>query len=197
MNEGIIAMNREERRIYQLAKEVTRQKLSIREFAFQIGKSYRQARRIIQNVRSKDALGVLHGNKGKTPSNKTSESSENEVLLLLKTKYYDFNLTHFREMILEREGIQIGKNIIHRVARKNNLVKRPKRRPRKIHKPRIRMPAEGMLVQFDGSEHVWFSNFICDLIVGIDDATSKIVGGEFFIGETSLHCLKVMKDLAR
>jgi len=52
-----------------------------------------------------------------------------------------------------------------------------------------------MLIQFDGSEHNWFSNFICDLIVGIDDATSKIVGGEFFIGETSLHCLKVMKDI--
>ena len=57
------------------------------------------------------------------------------------------------------------------------------------------MPSEGMLVQFDGSEHNWFSNFICDLIVGIDDATSRIVGAEFFIGETSLHCLKVMKDV--
>jgi hypothetical protein len=31
--------------------------------------------------------------------------------------------------------------------------------------------------------------------VGIDDATSKIVGAEFFIGETSLHCLKVMRDV--
>jgi hypothetical protein len=98
-------------------------------------------------------------------------------------------------MIFEREGIQIGKNVIHRLAKANGLVKRPKRRPRKIHKPRIRMPSEGMLVQFDGSEHNWFSNFICDLIVGIDDATSKIVGAEFFIGETSLHCLKVMKDI--
>jgi hypothetical protein len=34
------------------------------------------------------------------------------------------------------------------------------------------------------------------LIVGIDDASSKIAGGEFFIGETSLHCLKVMKDIS-
>lgn len=98
-------------------------------------------------------------------------------------------------MILEREGLRVGKNVIHRIARKHGLVKRPKRRQRKIHKPRVRLPREGMLIQFDGSEHNWFSNFICDLIVGIDDATSKIVGGEFFIGETSLHCLKVMKDI--
>ena len=195
MKEGVIAMTKSERRVYQLALEVVRQKLSIQEFSLLIGRSYRQARRIIQKVRSKDALGVLHGNQGRTPFNKTSETSEQELLQLLRTRYYDFNLTHFREMILEREGIRMGKNVIHRLARANGLVKRPKRRPRKIHKPRIRMPSEGMLIQFDGSEHKWFSNFICDLIVGIDDATSKIVGAEFFIGETSLHCLKVMKDV--
>lgn len=195
MKEGIVAMNKNQRRTYQLAMEVTRQKLSIQEFSVLIGRSYRQARRIVQRVRSKDALGVLHGNHGRQPCNKTTEANEQELLRLLRTRYYDFNLTHFREMILEREGIQMGKNIIHRLAKANDLVKRPKRRPRKIHKPRIRMPSEGMLVQFDGSEHNWFSNFICDLIVGIDDATSKIVGAEFFIGETSLHCLKVMKDI--
>jgi hypothetical protein len=120
---------------------------------------------------------------------------ESELESLLRTKYYDFNLTHFQEAILEREGLRAGKNVIHRIARKHGLVKRPKRRQRKIHKPRVRLPSEGMLIQFDGSEHNWFSNFICDLIVGIDDATSKIVGAEFFIGETSLHCLKVMKDI--
>jgi hypothetical protein len=195
MKDGVIAMSKSQRRIYQLAMEVTRQKLSIQEFSLLIGKSYRQARRIVQKVRSKDALGVLHGNHGKVPCNKTPEASEQEVVRLLRTQYYDFNLTHFREMILEREGIRMGKNIIHRLARANDLVKRPKRRPRKIHKPRIRMPSEGMLIQFDGSEHNWFSDIICDLIVGIDDATSKIVGAEFFIGETSLHCLKVMKDV--
>ena len=69
--------------------------------------------------------------------------------------------------------------MIHRIARKHGLVKRPKRRQRKIHKPRVRLPSEGMLIQFDGSEHNWFSNFVCDLIVGIDDATSKIVGANF------------------
>src|SRR5476651_1409918 len=120
MTEGIIAMNKNQRRVYQLAMEVTRQKLSIQEFSLQIGKSYRQAKRIIQRVRSKDALGVLHGNLGKTPYNKTTEAEEQEVLQLLRAKYYDFNLTHFKEMISEREGIEIGKNIIHRLAKANN-----------------------------------------------------------------------------
>lgn len=192
---GIVTMNKKQRQLYQLAMEVIRQKLTVMEFSVLTGKCYRQARRIVTQVRKRDALALIHGNQGRAPHNRTSAVLEAELESLLRTKYYDFNLTHFREMILEREGLRAGKNVIHRIARKHGLVKRPKRRQRKIHKPRVRLPCEGMLIQFDGSEHNWFSNFICDLIVGIDDATSKIVGGEFFIGETSLHCLKVMKDI--
>ncbi|MEK7691455.1 MAG: hypothetical protein AAB425_10595, partial [Bdellovibrionota bacterium] len=188
-------MNKNQRQVYQLATEVIRRKLSVKEFSLLVGKCYRQARRIVTQVRKKDALAVIHGNRGRVPHNRTDLTLEVELESLLRTKYYDFNLTHFREMILEREGLRAGKNVIHRIARKHGLVKRPKRRQRKIHKPRVRLPSEGMLIQFDGSEHNWFSNFVCDLIVGIDDATSKIVGAEFFIGETSLHCLKVTKDI--
>ena len=37
-----------------------------------------------------------------------------------------------------------------------------------------------MLVQFDGSEHMWFGGIVSDLIAGIDDATGKILSAEFF-----------------
>ena len=62
-------------------------------------------------------------------------------------------------------------------------------------KERSRLPKEGMLIQFDGSEHLWFGGFKSDLIAGIDDATGKIIAAEFFIGETSLHSMKVVKDI--
>ena len=57
------------------------------------------------------------------------------------------------------------------------------------------MPQAGQLIQFDGSEHEWIKGILCDLIGGIDDATGEVVGAEFFIGETSLHCMKVMKEI--
>ena len=82
--EGIIAMNKKQRQLYQLATEVIRNKLSVKEFSLWVGKSYRQARRIVVRVRQRDALGVIHGN--------------------------------------------AGKNVIHRLARSQGLVKRPKRR---------------------------------------------------------------------
>ncbi len=193
---GEIIMSTKEQKIYEQVIQVFCKRLTIVEFAELNNKSYRQAQRIIEKVRNKGMKGIKHGNVGNIPHNKTSLELEMDIHGLLKSKYYDFNLTHFKEMIEVHEGIFVGKNIIHRIAKKNGLVKRPKRKqPRKAHKPRPRMPQEGMLIQFDGSEHIWFGGFESDLIGGIDDATGKVVGAEFFIGETSLHCMKVMRDI--
>lgn len=189
-------MSNKEQKMYEQAIQVICKRLTIVEFATLNNKSYRQSQRFIKKVKENGMKSVKHGNLGKIPYNKTPSELEEDVQALLKGKYYDFNLTHFREMIGENEGIHVGKNIIHRIATKNGLVKRPKRKQaKKAHKPRPRMPQEGMLIQFDGSEHVWFGGFESDLIGGIDDATGKVVGAEFFIGETSLHCMKVMRDI--
>ena len=193
---GEIIMSTKDQKVYELAVQVLCKRLTITEFSFLINKSYRQAQRIVKKVEEKGMKGVKHGNSGKIPYNKTSAETEMDVHSLLKTYYYDFNLTHFKEMLESHEGIKCGKNIIHRIATKNNLVKRAKRKQnKKSYKPRPRMPQEGMLIQFDGSEHLWFGGFTSDLIGGIDDATGKVVGAEFFIGETSLHCMKVMRDM--
>lgn len=191
-----VYMSKKNEETYRLSQEVINGKLTIKEFSILIEKSYRQARRIINGVRYKGMLGVKHGNFAKIPHNKTSSAVLDDVKSLLTYDYCDFNLTHFREMLVEKEGINVGKNIIHRIAKLNGLVKKPKRRAsKKMHKPRARLPYEGMLIQFDGSVHPWFNNITCDLIGGIDDATGKIVGLEFFHGETSLHCMKVMRDI--
>jgi len=193
---GEIVMSIKDQKVYEQAIQVICKRLTIVEFSQLNNKSYRQARRIVKKVREQGMRGVKHGNIGKIPHNKTSDEDEMDILALLKGDYNDFNLTHFKEMIEVHEGIKSGKNIIHRIARKNNLVKRPKRKQgKKAYKPRPRMPQEGMLIQFDGSEHEWFGNFKSDLLGGIDDATGTVVGAEFFIGETSLHCMKVMKDI--
>jgi len=89
----------------------------------------------------------------------------------------------------------IKKDALHVIAKRHGLVKNPKRRGRRSHKPRPRLSRAGMMIQFDGSEHVWFGDVKCDLIGGIDDATGKVVGCEFFFGETSNNCLKVIREI--
>lgn len=189
-------MSKEELKIYRHAMSVIEGKLNITEFSLLIGKSYRQAQRILKQVKEKAELGCIHGNAGKTPINKTCSQLMEEVLNLKQGEgYKNYNLIHFVETIREREGIVISYSSLYREARKRGLIKHSKRRRNKVHKLRPRLPREGMLIQFDGSEHMWFGGFLSDLIAGIDDATGKLLSAEFFIGETSLHSMKVIQDI--
>lgn len=192
---GRITMSQEEFKKYRLCSEVLEGKLTIGDLADQLGKSYRQSQRIVAKMRSADIVGVFHGNCGKHPHNKTPETKEKKILELLRGKYIDFNLTHFREKLKEVEGILIGKNALYSIAKKQGLVKHAKRRGRRSHRPRARLPMEGMMIQFDGSEHCWFGDQVTDLIGGIDDATGTVLSAEFFYGETSRNSMKVIREI--
>ena len=194
---GKVSMDAKQLKIYRLSCDVLSGKLTIKDFAKLIGKSYRQAQRIICRIEAEDFLGVFHKNMGKTPHNKTPEIVEAQIKDWLEFKYNGFNLVHFREMVVKNEQYPLlpKKSTIHAIAKKHNLVKAPRRAKRRSFKPRPRMPREGMLIQFDGSEHLWFGDKKCDLIAAIDDATGDILAGEFFYGEKSLHSLKVIKKV--
>lgn len=192
---GKILMGQKELKTFRLGMDVVEGKLTIVDFALQIGKSYRQAQRIINKIKTKEALGVLHGNTGRVPHNKTPLEVELLVIDLLKNKYRNFNLTHFAEKAKRYEGLEIKKDALHKIAKKHGLIKNPKRRGRRSHKPRPRLAREGMMIQFDGSNHLWFGSTRTDLIGGIDDATGKVVGAEFFYGETSNNSLKVIRSI--
>jgi transposase InsO family protein len=197
MREGTVVVNRKEQQTYELALEVIGGRLTLVEMSVLIGKSYRQTQRILKKIQQRSLLGVKHGNLGRTPANKIDERLKQEVLSLLKTRYFDFNLAHFREKLLADEGIRVNRESLRKWAKAEGLVKRAKRRSRKVHKPRPRMPRAGQLVQFDGSEHDWFSGSgpICTLLGGIDDATGEILSLEFFPAEDTFSCLKCVHDI--
>jgi hypothetical protein len=192
-----IFMTKEKAKIYRYALKALNGEITTQAFAEKINKSLRQAIRIKQKIAKEDFLGLKHGNTGKTPINKTPVFLEKEVVKLLKGKYHDFNRTHFLEKIIEDEGIEIGKDALERIVKENGLQKVTYRRKNCVHKPRVRLPREGMLLQFDGSEHKWFLNIVTDLLLAIDDATGKIIEAEFFYGETSNNVMKVLKDIVQ
>jgi len=123
---GEVVMSKHDQKMYELAIQVLCKRLTIVEFSVLVNKSYRQSKRIIKKVQAQGMKGVKHGNLGKVPINKTDPELEMDVLSLLKGKYYDFNLTHFREMIETHEGIRAGKNILNSNHKCNLLSDRVK-----------------------------------------------------------------------
>jgi hypothetical protein len=81
---GNITMGQQELKTYGLGMDVIKGKLAIVDYALQIGKSYRQAERIINRIKHEDTKGVLHGNTGREPHNKTPLETELMIIDLLK-----------------------------------------------------------------------------------------------------------------
>lgn len=202
MMNGCIVMSTEDQKKYLNALEVIEGRLGLAEFGLLMNKSYRQSQRIVAAVRKNGLSGALHGNVGREPVNKSSLLLKQDVQSLLKHKYYDFNLTHFAEKLRDCEGIVVKREVLRAWGHEIGMVKKSRRRrSKKIHQLRPRMPRAGMLIQFDGSEHDWFSESggprQAVLIGGIDDASGEVLYLEFFPAEDTYSCLKVIHEITK
>lgn len=176
-----------------IVSKVARGMISIINAAKLLNKSRRTIERYLQRYQKVGIQFVIHRNTGRSPVNKTPDNLKKHVQSLIKEKYYDVNLQHLAELLDLHEDIQIKRETLRNWAHDIHHVKRAKRRRSQVRKRRERMESAGLLLQMDGSPHRWFGNKKSCLIAIIDDATSEI-HAEFFKSETTLGCLKVMRD---
>ncbi len=156
--------------------------------------SGRTLRRYLTNYREEGIAFIRHGNRGRAPKNKLAPELKRRVQNVMREKYFDFNMVHALEKLHE-EGIDLKRETFRSWCHEIGLVKRAKKRRAKPRYKRTRMSQSGLLIQMDGSHHRWFDNRETCLIAAIDDATSEVVAAEFFEGETTFACLKILKDL--
>lgn len=168
-------------------------KMDIVNAAKLINKSCRTTERYLKKYRQVGIQFIVHQNTGRSPVNKSSDEVKRVVQALIKEKYFDVNLCHLKELLEEHEQIQVKRETLRSWAHEIHHVKRAKRRRSQIRKRRERMESSGLMLQMDGSSHRWFGNEKSCLIAIIDDATSAI-HAEFFEAETTLGCLKVLRD---
>ncbi|MEE4164990.1 MAG: ISNCY family transposase, partial [Desulfocapsaceae bacterium] len=158
-----------------------------------LNKSRRTIERYLQRFQQVGIQFIVHRNVGKSPANKTPDELKRAVQALIKEKYFDVNLSHLRELLNDNEQIQVKRETLRSWAHEIHHVKRAKRRRAQVRKRRERMESPGLLLQMDGSPHRWFGDKKSCLIAIIDDATSEI-HAEFLKSETTLACLKVLRD---
>lgn len=158
-----------------------------------LNRSRRTIERYLCKYRKVGIQFVVHQNTGKSPSNKSCDEIKRTVQSLIRDKYFDVNLTHLAELLEKNECIRVKRETLRSWAHEIHPVKRAKRRRTQVRKRRERMESPGLLLQLDGSTHRWFGNQKACLIAIIDDATSE-VHAEFFESETTLGCLKVLRD---
>ena len=173
--------------------KVAEGKIDIVNAAKLLNKSRRTIERYLKKYQKVGIQFVIHQNSGKSPVNKIPNDLKRAVQALIKEKYFDLNLAHLQELLENNERIQVKRETLRTWAHEIHHVKRAKRRRTQARKRRERMESPGLLLQMDGSPHRWFGDKKSCLIAIIDDATSEI-HAEFFKSETTIGCLKVLRD---
>ena len=145
------------------------------EAAMVLGVSERQSFRLKARIRKEGVRGVVHGNRGRSSPRKLPVKTRHRIVELARTTYRGFNDHHLTEKLADAEGIPVSRETVRRILRAEGLASPRKRRPPRHRGRRARRPAEGMLLQVDGSPHDWLEGRgpALTLVGAIDDARAR------------------------
>ncbi len=194
MDEGIY-MSKQGQLVYRTVSDFLNGKLNRKEAADVLEVRERTITRIARRIEAKGMLASVHGNRNRDPWNKKNEELKATVMKLVRQRYFDFNITHCLEKLKAEQGIDLGYETLRRWCHEAKLVKRAKRRKAIARYRRSRMQSEGLLLQMDGSPHRYNGKDEWCLIAAIDDATSDIPYGEFFLSEDTINCMTVLQKI--
>ncbi len=195
-SQGIPA--RETERMMKLQEVILKamaKKLSWIEAAEIAGMSVRNMQRMRDRYREHGYNGLFDQRRGKRSYHRIAMATAERVLALYRDKYADFNVRHFHEKLGEQEGIQLSYSWVKQALQGAGLVaRRRKRGPHRRRRPRRPLP--GMLLHIDGSKHRWFQDDrYYDLIVILDDATSKIYYAQLVAEESTRTVMTGVREV--
>lgn len=108
-----VILKMKEQNKYEVIKELVEHNGNKNRAALKLGLSVRQVNRLIIKYKEKGKSGFVHGNRSKQPVNTLDKSLSNNIILLYRNKYQDFNFTHFHEYLVEKENINVSYHYVY------------------------------------------------------------------------------------
>ncbi|MBM4345434.1 MAG: ISNCY family transposase [Deltaproteobacteria bacterium] len=160
-----------------------------------LGASPRQLRRLHRRWQRFGEKGLLD-QRQRTPGPKRATAEEVEtVRKLCSEKYFDFNIQHFDERMVELHGLRRGYTWTKGVLQQAGLAERAPKRGQHRRK-RERRPMAGMMMHLDGSTHRWCGSEgpQMDLLAVMDDATSEVYALHLVEQESTGTCMAILRE---
>ena len=126
-----VELRMKEQKKYEVIKELVEHGGSKERAALKLGITIRQVNRLIIIYKERGKEGFVHGNRSRKPATTLNKSLSEDIILLYKTKYQDFNFSHFKEYLEEEENIKVSYKFIYDTLTKEGILS-PKARKRTI-----------------------------------------------------------------
>lgn len=162
-------------------------RLSADEAGEALGMSGRQFRRLRVRHGAEGAEGLRDHRLGRASPRRAPAAELDRMHRLYREEYADFTVKHFHEELRRRHNYTLGYTVTRLSLQAAGLVSKAKSRGAHRRK-RVRRPLPGMMLFQDGSTHRWLPGLghDIDLIVTLDDATSRIVSALFVAQEGAM-----------
>lgn len=140
MKEVKLRMKEQEK--YDVIKELVDHKGNKNRAAMKLGISRRQIDRLIIKYKEKGKSAFVHGNRNKKPISTLDKSISEDIILLYKNKYQEWNFQHFNEFLKKYENIKVSYNFIYTTLTKAGFISPKARRKTKRDAAKARLLKE-------------------------------------------------------
>ncbi|MFC1522046.1 ISNCY family transposase [Elusimicrobiota bacterium] len=193
MEEKLTMSNRDIDRL-RVIRNVLNKQLTWSQAASQLDLSDRQIGRLCASVRQEGNKGIVHGLRGRPSNNQIEPGLIDSAIGFVKAHYDDFGPTFANEKLRKNHSLTLSISCLRQAMIDEGIwkAKKPKIRHRAW---RQRRSCLGEMAQLDGSDHDWFEGRgpRCALVIYIDDATSRILYGEFVSVEDTMNLMRTTK----
>ena len=117
-----VELRMKEQEKYEVIKELVDHNGNKNRASKKLGISRRQIDCLIIKYKENGKSAFIHGNRSKKPVNALDNSISEDIILLYKTKYYDFNFSHFKEFLKKDENIDVSYDFIYKNLTKAGIL---------------------------------------------------------------------------
>ena len=142
MQNGVIVISQKELTRYDVLRRVLDGTINLTDAANYMGVSYRQALRLKKSAEG-GAAGLVHGNRGRRPSNKINDDVRRRVIELSRDQYPGFNDTHFTEELV-KEGIVLSRESVRAIRRGAGVACKRKRQTQEAPQTQVSQDQRGL-----------------------------------------------------
>ena len=123
-----VELRMNEQKKYEVIKELVDHNGNKNRAAITLDISRRQVDRLIIKYKERGKEGFVHGNRDRKPTITLDKSLSEDIILLYRNKYQDWNFTHFKEYLEEEENIKVSYKFIYNVLTKEGILSPKARR---------------------------------------------------------------------
>ena len=104
-----------EQRKYDVIKKLVDEGGNKKRAAITLGCTLRTVNRLICHYRKDGKASFSHGNKGRLPVTRISDTTRSAIVTLYENKYFDANLRHFTKLLAEHESIHVSEATVRTI----------------------------------------------------------------------------------